>query len=179
MTVTKVVGFDLWITKHFSLHFYDFFTILYGIYNFAVFETKEKENELLHLGPWKFVSSQGRSLADGSEQGRGGAWFSGDSLCRRRGIGGGEARGARAAPMGGLGERGGARKRQLDGAGRPAAALPRRGGAPVTGGRGGLSQEIRREVGVPFPGLVGAERGRRVGLRGRAAAVVWGLWAGS
>ena len=83
MTLTKVVGFDLRIPKHFSLNFSYFYTILYGIYKFAVFETKEKENELLYLGPWKFVSSQGRSLADGSEQGRGGAWFSGDSLCRR------------------------------------------------------------------------------------------------
>ena len=84
--------------------------------------------------------------------------------------------------MGGLGARGGARRRRLDGAGRPAVALPRRGGAPATGGRGGLSQELRGEVGVPFPGLVGAERGRRVGLRGGvelwrrqwwAAAMFW------
>ena len=71
---------------------------------------KEKGNELLHLGPWVSVSSHGRSLAEGTEQGRGGAWFSGVALCRRRGLGDGGARGARAAPMGGLGERGGARK---------------------------------------------------------------------
>jgi hypothetical protein len=58
VTVTKIVGFDLRIPKYFSLHFYDFSTILYGIYKFAVFlKTKEKGNELLHLGPWKFVSS--------------------------------------------------------------------------------------------------------------------------
>ena len=36
-------------------------------------KTKEKGNKLLLLGPWKFVSSQGRSLADGTEQNRGGA----------------------------------------------------------------------------------------------------------
>ena len=75
----------------------------------------------------------------------------------------------------GLGAQGGARRRRFDGAGRPTAALTRRGGAPAIGGRGGLSQELRGEVGVPFPGLVGAERGRRVGLRGGAAAVFWGL----
>ena len=137
MTVTNVVGFDLRIPKHFSLHFSYFSTILYGIYKFAVFETKEKENELLHLGPWKFVSSQGRSLADGTEQGRGGAWFSGGSLCWRRGLGGGGARGARAAPMGGLGERGGARKRQLDGAGRPAVMAARHGSSPARMDQGG------------------------------------------
>ena len=39
MTVTKVVGFDLRIPKHFSLHFSDFSTILYGIYKFAAFDS--------------------------------------------------------------------------------------------------------------------------------------------
>ena len=73
MTVTNVVGFDLRIPKHFSLRFSDFSTILYGIYKFAVFETKEKGNKRLHLGPWISVSSHGRSLAEGTEQGRGGA----------------------------------------------------------------------------------------------------------
>ena len=85
MTVTKVVGFDLRIPKHFRLNFYDFSMILYGIYKFAVFETKEKENELLHLGPWKFVSSQGRSLVDGTEQGRVYGAVSSEVRPRRRG----------------------------------------------------------------------------------------------
>ena len=31
--VTKVVGFDLRIPKHFSLHFYDFSKILYEFYH--------------------------------------------------------------------------------------------------------------------------------------------------
>ena len=35
MDVTKVVGLDIRIPKHFSLHFSDFSTILYGIYKFA------------------------------------------------------------------------------------------------------------------------------------------------
>jgi len=44
VAVTKVVGFDLRIPKHFSLNFYDFSTILYGIYKFAVF-LKQKKKE--------------------------------------------------------------------------------------------------------------------------------------
>ena len=94
MTVTKVLGFDLRIPKHLRLHFSGFSTILYGIYKFDVFETKEKENELLHLGPWKFLSSQGRSLADGTEQNRGGTWFFGVQARRRRGLGWGKVEGS-------------------------------------------------------------------------------------
>jgi len=44
VTVTKVVGFDLRIPKHFILHFCDFSTILYGIYKFAIF-LKQKKKE--------------------------------------------------------------------------------------------------------------------------------------
>ena len=43
MNVTKVVVIVLRIPKHFSLHFSDFSTILYGIYKFAVFENKKKK----------------------------------------------------------------------------------------------------------------------------------------
>ena len=46
MDVTKVVGLVARIPKHFSLNFYDFSTILYGIYNFAVFENKRKKRTL-------------------------------------------------------------------------------------------------------------------------------------
>ena len=89
--VTKVVGFDLRISKKFSLHFSDFSTILYGIYKFAVFGNKKKKrNELLHLGPWKFVSSQGRSLSDGTEQRRVCTVFSGEGRHRRWGLGWGK-----------------------------------------------------------------------------------------
>jgi len=38
-------------------------------------KTKEKGNELLHLGPWISVSSQGRSLADGQHRGGSGGRF--------------------------------------------------------------------------------------------------------
>ena len=56
MFVTKVVGFDLRIPKHYSLHFYDFCTILYGIYKFAVLRV------FLQIRPRSFVSSHRRSL---------------------------------------------------------------------------------------------------------------------
>ena len=39
MTVTKVVVIVLRIPEQFSLYFSDFFTILYGIYNFAAFDS--------------------------------------------------------------------------------------------------------------------------------------------
>ena len=74
MTVTKVVGFDLRIPKHFSLHFSDFSTILYGIYKFAVFENKRKRKRtfaysplevlvLLTGGPWRTLENRGGILA--------------------------------------------------------------------------------------------------------------------
>ena len=85
MDVTKVVGFDLRIPKHFSLHFSDFSTILYGIYKFAVFENKRKRKRtfayrplevlvLLTGGPWRTLENRGGILA----------WFS-----ARRGTGSG------------------------------------------------------------------------------------------
>ena len=45
------------------LRFYMEFTSLLFL------KTKEKGNELLHLGPWVSVSSHGRPLAEGTEQG--------------------------------------------------------------------------------------------------------------
>ena len=39
MTVTKVVVLVLRIPEKFSLYFYDFSTILYGIYKFADFDS--------------------------------------------------------------------------------------------------------------------------------------------
>ena len=46
------------------LQFYMEFTSLLFL------KTKEKGNELLHLGPWISISSHGRPLAEGTEQGR-------------------------------------------------------------------------------------------------------------
>ena len=72
MTVTKVVGFDLRIPKHFSLHFSDFSTILYGIYNFAVFENKRKRKRTFASRPLDFCFFSGEVLGgrDSTEEGR-------------------------------------------------------------------------------------------------------------
>ena len=69
------------------LRFYMEFTSL------LFFKTKEKGNELLHLGPWKFVSSQRGSLADIGEQRRVGRPFSGEERLRRWGKSWGKGRG--------------------------------------------------------------------------------------
>ena len=117
------------------LQFYMEFTSLLFL------ETKEKGNELLHLGPWKFVSSQGRSLAEGTEQGRGDAWFSGVVRPRRRGGSWGKGGGSRGAPLGGLGSREDGPRRPVRGEGRPAADCAGGGGAPaVVGGGEGVRE---------------------------------------
>ena len=78
MTVTKVVGFDLSIPKHFSLNFYDFIRFYMEFTSLLFLKTKEKGNELLHLGPWISVSSHRGSLAGlgnrGGAGGRNPAW---------------------------------------------------------------------------------------------------------
>ena len=99
--------------------------------SFLFFKIKEKGNELLHLGPWVSVSSQGRSLAEGTEQGRGGAWFSGMVWPRRRGGSWGKGGGSRGAPLGGLGSREDGPRRPVRGEGRPAADCAGGGGAPA------------------------------------------------
>ena len=85
MTVTKVVGFDLRIPKHFSLHFSDFFTILYGIYKFAVFENKRKRKRTFASRPLDFCFFPQEVLGR-TGQNRGG---SGGRFPLRRGTGGG------------------------------------------------------------------------------------------
>ena len=60
MTVTKVVGFDLRIPKHFSFLFYDFSKILYGIYKFAVFENKRKRKRTLASRPLEVYFFSGK-----------------------------------------------------------------------------------------------------------------------
>ena len=50
----KVVDLVSRIPKHFSLHFSDFSTILYGIYKFAVFENKRKRKGNLASRPLNF-----------------------------------------------------------------------------------------------------------------------------
>jgi len=73
--------------------------------------------------------------------------------------------------MGGLGERGGARKWQLDGAGRPAVVELCGGAGPVKEGRRGMVGELRGGVGNRFRGLSRAEEGWGVELRGELLAV--------
>ena len=93
MTVTKIVGFDLRIPKHFSLHFSDFSRFYMEFTSLMFLKTKEKGNELLHLDPWTSISSHGRFLADGTVQRRFGRPFSGEVRPRRRGLGWGKGRG--------------------------------------------------------------------------------------
>ena len=136
MNVTKVVGFDLRIPEHISLNFYDFYTILYGIYKFAVFENKRKRKRtfassplelrfLLTRGPWTgFRTEEGTAAGVGARRGR--------------------ARGRRRAPIGGLrlGRDGLWRRRRGRGRRRwlcatAAACRRRRDGAPGLGDFGG------------------------------------------
>ena len=56
VTVTKLVVLVLRIPEQFSLYFYDFSTILYVIYKFAVLRV------FLQIRPRSFVSSHRRSL---------------------------------------------------------------------------------------------------------------------
>ena len=79
MDVTKVVGLVARIPKHFSLHFYDFFTILYGIYKFAVLRV------FLHIRPRSFVYSHRRSLVGFQYRGGMGGAVSGKVRPWRRG----------------------------------------------------------------------------------------------
>ena len=71
MTVTKVVGFDLRIPKHFSLNFSDFSTILYGIYKFAVFENKRKRKRTFASRPLGFYFFSREVLGGGNRTGEG------------------------------------------------------------------------------------------------------------
>ena len=139
MNVRKVVGFVQRILKHFSLHFYDFSTILYGIYKFAVFENKRKRNRTFASRPLDF-SFFSREVLGGTGQNRGG---SGGCFPARFGPGGegkvGEkGEGARAhlpvvsvgveVACGGLFAGGGGRRRPCT-----AAAALRRGGGGLAG----------------------------------------------
>jgi len=95
VTITRVVGFDLRIPKHFSLHFHDFSTILYGIYKFAVFENKRKRKPtfayrplevlvLLTGGPWRTLENRGGISA--WFPARFGTWGEGKVGVRREGT---------------------------------------------------------------------------------------------
>ena len=70
MTLTKVVVLVLRIQEHLSLYFYDFYTILYVFYKFAVL----KFMYILHFSPCTFISSPQESLGglNRAEKGKGG-----------------------------------------------------------------------------------------------------------
>jgi hypothetical protein len=50
--ITKVVDLVTRNSEQLDLYFYDFSTIYYRFYKFAIFENKRKRNETLQLGPW-------------------------------------------------------------------------------------------------------------------------------
>ena len=68
MTVTKVVFLVLRITEHFSLHLSDFYTILYGIYKFAAFDSSVHVS--FSLRPLGFCFFSGEVPGGSSEQSR-------------------------------------------------------------------------------------------------------------
>ena len=84
MTVTKVVGFDLRIPKKLVCIFMIFLRFYMEFTSLLFLKTKEKGNELLHLGPWISVSSHMRSMAELDRTGGSGGRFP-----ARRGTGGG------------------------------------------------------------------------------------------
>ena len=73
--------------------------------------------------------------------------------------------------------RGGARRRRLDGAGRPTVMAARRGGALARGGGDGWAQKLHGDEGVPFPGSARGVDGRSRELHGElrlcSPAMVW------
>ena len=131
-------------------------------------------------------------------------WGRPDAACpRRAGAGGGGLRrrrrsgepgrgrpGLRASPArgGACGRVGLVRERAESGAprrARPAALMARSSGGPAREGRRGWARKLHGNEGVPFPGLVEADVGRRVALRvrqgrgGGAAAMAGGGELGS
>ena len=90
-------------------------------------------------------------------------------------------------PLGGLGVRGGARRRRLDGAGGSAAEFDGGSGSPVKVGRGDEVGELRGGEADLVAGSIEGGEGRRMAVRGelRARAVMaeavvfWASGAGS
>ena len=152
------------------MHFSDYSTILYGIYKFAVFENKRKRKRTFASRPLELCFLLTRGPWSDQEQRRVGAAFPGKERLRRRGIGGGGARGGRRAPAGGLGSRRGGPRRHLHEHQWPAAMGLIGSGAPAGKGWRAWADELHWDSRIPFPGSVGAEEGRRWELHGKRAA---------
>ena len=119
--------------------------------------------ELLFLfkrGPWPDLEQGSVGRPDSGAWGR-----------RRRGPGGGKARGGRALPRGGFGWGWDGRSGRRRGEGRPAADWACGGGVPAGLGGGAWVGEYQRKVRKLTAGSNGREGGRRRELRGS-------LWGG-
>ena len=68
MNATKVLVLVSRIPKHFSLHLSDFYTILYGIYKFAAFDSSVHVS--FSLRPLGFCFFSGEVPGGSTEQGR-------------------------------------------------------------------------------------------------------------
>ena len=184
--VTKLVELVSRIPKHFSLHFSDFYTILYGIYKFAVFENKRKRKRTFASRPLGFCFFS-REVLGGTGQNRGG---SGGRFSARFGPGGegkvGEKREGtephfwvslvRGEKVRDVGSTGAGRQR------RSAPALRRFGGRgrAVEGSvsfRGRSWSDSRAQFGRRETGGGSSAGAGRLRPWGAAAAVAWWLWA--
>ena len=67
----KVVDLVARIPKHLDFNFYDFSTILYGIYKFAVFENKRKRKRTFASRPLDFYFFSREALGGGNRTGEG------------------------------------------------------------------------------------------------------------
>ena len=90
MTVTKLVVIIIRIPEHFSLHFYEFSTILYRIYKFAVLNL-EFRFRFYRQVPGKFYFPANIPLAGlWGNRGGGGGWIPTSLLAGGEGTPGGK-----------------------------------------------------------------------------------------
>jgi len=136
VTVTKVVGFDLRIPKHFFFIFLTFIRFYMEFTSLLFLKQKKKRKRTLAFRPLEVCFFSGKVP--------GGRNRTGEGRClvfRRPGspaarVRLGKGRGDRAAPLGALGSRGGGPRRRLHRSRRSAAAVHGGGGAPEGWGGG-------------------------------------------
>ena len=138
MDVTKVIGIVARIPKHFSLHFYDFSTILYGIYKFAVFENKRKRKQNFAVGPLERIGdSQTCPWPEPRTEEAAAGRISASSATGGEGEQGEEQEGGESNLLVGSDRVGSGRRRRPHGAAAPAEVAHGGGGAPAKGSGGG------------------------------------------